>query len=46
VSGDLFEVVSRKGTEDIEMVQNLFHHIQPFQVAVVGGKLPELLFVE
>lgn len=46
VSGDLFEVVSRKGTENIEMVQNLFHHIQPFQVAVVGGKLPELLFVE
>ncbi len=46
VSGDLFEVVSRKGAEDIEMFQNLLHHIQPFQVAVVGGKLPELFFVE
>lgn len=45
VGGDLFEVVSRKGTEDIKMLQNLFHHIEPFQVTVVGGKLLKFRFV-
>ena len=44
--GDLFEIAGGNGAENIKVFQNLLHHIQAFQVAMCGGKLPEFVFVE
>ncbi len=44
--GDLFEIAGGNGAENIQVFQNLLHHIQSFQVAVGGGKLLKLVFVE
>ncbi|ESS59491.1 hypothetical protein EDP2_3942 [Enterobacter cloacae S611] len=38
--------MSGDGTANLQMVEDMFHHIQPFQVAVLGGELLELLFVK
>lgn len=44
--GDLFEIAGGNGAENIQVFQNLLHHIQSFQMAVGGGKLLKLVFVE
>lgn len=43
---DLFEIAGGNGAEYIEVLQNLLHHIQAFQMAVCRGKLLEFFFVE
>ncbi|MNL77227.1 hypothetical protein D3C87_2033580 [compost metagenome] len=46
VFGDLFEVVRGGRAENIQVFQNLLHHINSFQVAVFCCELLELLSVK
>ncbi len=46
IFGDLFEIVRRDGTADIEVFQYLFDRIKPLQVAVTVGKLLKLFLIK
>ena len=46
VFGDLFEIAGGDGAVNIQVLQNLLHHIESFQVAVSSGELLKLFFIK
>ncbi len=46
VVGDLLQRARRQIAANIKMLQHLLDHIEPFKVAMAGGKILKLLFIQ